>query len=80
MQVVVKRDSTNTFIVVTKVNMVQNLSGSAGDVESKRFFSKLLDSSKKVSTVTESTVGQCFPCALSRQREIISTEYVSGKS
>ena len=76
----VKRDSTNTFIVVTKVNMVQNLSGSAGDVESKRFFSKVFDSSKKVSTVTESTVGQCFPCALSRQREIISTEYVSGKS
>lgn len=87
-----KEGASRTFVVVTPVKMstagatkattskaFDKVSISDG-VQSKRFFSKNeLDAGRKMATIIESTVAHCFPCALSRQRAIITTEYVPGR-
>ena len=84
-----KEGASWTFIVVTPVLMA--ISGPAitskgiiqdgvslpDDIESKQFYSRNdVNTGRKMATIIESTVAHCFPCALSRQRAIITTEYV----
>lgn len=88
-----REGDTKTFLVVTLVQMSNAFSNNGGSndiIESKRFYSKNLLSNQASQdaendrdvngpmTIIESTVAQHFPCALSRQRAIITTEFVPG--
>jgi len=88
-----REGGSKTFLVVTMVQMSNAFSNNGGSndiIESKRFYSKNFLSNPAAQdpendrdvngpmTIIESTVAQHFPCALSRQRTIITTEFVPG--
>jgi len=82
------KGDTITFLVVSLVNMEpldamnKRIDAMGSDtsrpIESKRFFITKKSSTRSRSThLVEFTVAQQFPCALSRQRTLITSEFVS---